>query len=278
MTHRTHYLLLCGLLASLLWSSTAQARTVYRCTKAGTVSLSTAPEPGSKCVAKHFEDGPKAPNLMSGRTGSIYRLESNGVTILTTRAIPGARKIMSYTIRNAPEDSQAHVGIGPVGKPRLDAFDAQFQTAARRHHIDEAWLRAIAHVESGFQARALSPKGAQGVMQLMPFTAQRYAVVDPFNAGQSIGAGAQHLAYLLKRYQGDTRLAAAAYNAGEGAVAKYNGIPPYRETQAYVAKVQALKTRYTTALQARKPQRPKVVTPPSQAVSKGKQSKDLTFD
>ena len=264
MTHRTSLLVACGLLATLV-ALPVHARTVYRCTKDGTVSLSTAPEPGSRCVAKHFEDGPKAPNLMSGRTGNIYRLESkDGSVLLTTRAMPGARKIMTYTIRDAPVESPAHVGIGSVGRPRLEAFDAQFQSAAKTHRIDEAWLRAIAHVESGFQPRALSPKGAQGIMQLMPFTAQRYAVVDPYNPTQSIGAGAKHLAYLLKRYRGNATLAAAAYNAGEGAVDKYNGIPPYRETQAYVTKVQQLKTSYTSALEARTQKSgPKTITPAS---------------
>ena len=231
----------------------AQARTVYRCVKDGQVSLANLPEPGAKCTAKHYDDGPHAAaaGLMSGRTGSIYRLEHNGKVILSTRAMPGARKVLSYTIRDAPESSPAHTGLASavqVGRPRLDAHSSHFRAAAKTHKVDESWLRAVAHVESAFQANAVSPKGAQGVMQLMPFTATRYNVSNPFDPGQSINAGARHLAYLLRRYKGDFTLAAAAYNAGEGAVDRYGGVPPYRETRAYVAKVQALKDKYRQAL------------------------------
>ena len=238
---------------AMLAIAPAQARTVYRCIKNGQVSLANLPEPGSKCTAKHYNDGPTAPaeGLMSGRTGSIYRLEHNGQVILSTRALPGARKVLSFTIRNAPESSSAHAGLATpvqVGKPRLDAYSSHFRAAAKTHKIDESWLRAVAHVESAFQANAVSPKGAQGVMQLMPFTATRYNVSNPFDPGQSINAGARHLAYLLRRYKGDFTLAAAAYNAGEGAVDRYGGVPPYRETRAYVAKVQALKDKYRQAL------------------------------
>ena len=240
-------------LAGTVLSGSAQGRTVYRCVKDGVPSLANQPEPGSRCTAKHYQDGPDAAgaSLMVGKTGTLYRLESNGQVILTTRALPGAKKVLTYTIRNAPADSPAHTGLASsaqVGRPQLDAYPSQFREAARRHQVDEAWLRAVAHVESAFRPTAESPKGAQGIMQLMPATAARYNVNNPFDATQSINAGARHLAYLLRRYQGNTSLAAAAYNAGEGAVARYNGIPPYRETQAYVARVEALKAKYAQAL------------------------------
>ena len=238
--------------AGFLAPTTADARTVYRCVKDGQVSLSNLPEPGSRCTAKTFPDGPTTPaeQMLTGRTGSVYRLERNGQVILSTRALPGATKVMSFTVRSAPAGSAAHPGLpaAQVGQPRLDAYPTLFSAAARTHRVDEAWLRAVAHVESAFQARALSPKGAQGIMQLMPATATQYRVRDPFDPQQSIDAGARHLAYLLRRYNGDFTLAAAAYNAGEGAVARHGGVPPYRETLAYVSKVQALKERYRTAL------------------------------
>lgn len=240
---------------AVLWLATvpAQARTIYRCVKDGEVSLANRPEPGSKCTARHYADGPNAPgaSLVTGRTGSIYKLEHNGEVILTTRALPGARKVMSYTIRSAPENSPAHEGLAApaqVGRPRLDAYSSHFRAAAQAHKVDESWLRAVAHVESAFQANAISPKGAQGVMQLMPTTAAQYKVGNPFDPAQSIHAGARHLAYLLRRYKGDFTLAAAAYNAGEGAVDRYGGVPPYRETRNYVARVQALKEKYQQAL------------------------------
>jgi soluble lytic murein transglycosylase-like protein len=114
--------------------------------------------------------------------------------------------------------------------------------------VDDAWLRAVAHAESGFDSHALSPKGAQGVMQLTPEIARQYGVHDPFASGESIRAGARHLRALMRRYRNDLTLAAAAYNAGIGAVSRFGGVPPYAETQAYVAKVAALHERYRAAL------------------------------
>jgi soluble lytic murein transglycosylase-like protein len=152
---------------------------------------------------------------------------------------------------HAPRDSDAHYGLGQLGKPRLDAFAAQFRAASRRTGVDDAWLRAIAHAESGFDSQALSSKGAQGVMQLMPEVAREYGVHDPYSAAESIAAGARHLRSLMRRYRNDLALVAAAYNAGIGTVTRYGGVPPYAETQAYVAKVQALQLRYRSALDAR---------------------------
>jgi soluble lytic murein transglycosylase-like protein len=127
-------------------------------------------------------------------------------------------------------------------------FAEQFRAAARSTGVDEAWLRAIAHAESGFDPAARSPKGAQGVMQLMPEVARAYRVADPFSSVQSIDGGARHIKALMRRYKGDRVLVAAAYNAGTGAVARFGGVPPYAETEAYVEKVQALYARYRAAL------------------------------
>jgi Transglycosylase SLT domain len=101
-------------------------------------------------------------------------------------------------------------------------------------------VRAIIQVESAFDNLAVSTAGARGLMQLMPATARRFGVTDSFNAGQNILAGTRYLRVLLDRYAGDVSLAAAAYNAGETAVSRFNGIPPYRETQTYVRRVNAL--------------------------------------
>ena len=124
----------------------------------------------------------------------------------------------------------------------------QFKAAAKATGVDDAWLRAIAHAESNFDALAVSSKGAQGVMQLMPDTAQEYGVSDPFSPQQSINGGARYMRALLRRYNGDRPLAAAAYNAGIGAVTRYKGVPPYAETLAYVDKVMALYVRYREAM------------------------------
>jgi soluble lytic murein transglycosylase-like protein len=92
-------------------------------------------------------------------------------------------------------------------------------------------------VESNYDPNAVSPKGAQGLMQLIPATARRFGVSDAFNPSDNIQGGARYLKHLLELYKGDESLALAAYNAGEGAVSRYGGVPPYPETQDYVAKV-----------------------------------------
>lgn len=235
----------------LMLAASVQARTVYRCVRDGTVSLATAPEPGSRCVAKHIDDDAvKLPNLWGALgvvNGTLYERQQDGRVVYSTRELPGSVKVLSFTVETPPGEP-AHVGLGRIGTPRLDRFAAQFRAAASKNGIDDAWLRAIAHAESGFDARALSPKGAQGVMQLMPETARAYGVQDAYSPVQSIDAGARHLRVLLQRYRGDLTLAAAAYNAGVGAVGRYGGIPPYRETRVYVAKVQALHARYRAAM------------------------------
>ncbi|HVF33693.1 MAG TPA: lytic transglycosylase domain-containing protein [Candidatus Saccharimonadia bacterium] len=229
-----------------------QARTVYRCVQAGTVSLATAPEPGSKCLARELDDNAATmPDLWGtpGRKqGKLYRREQDGTTVFSTRELPGSVAVLGFAVPS-PSGAPAHVGLGNVGRARPELHARAFEIAATANRIDPAWLRAVAHAESGFRADAVSPKGALGVMQLLPATAKDYGVTDPFSAAQSIAGGARHLARLLRRYDGDRVLAAAAYNAGEGAVARYGGVPPYAETEAYVAKVDALYALYAEALQ-----------------------------
>lgn len=247
---------LCGAIAVITLGSIcigiAQARTVYRCVREGTVSLSTAREPGSKCEAKTIDDGAvMLPNLwgeLGVFSGTLYEWRApDGRLVYTTRRMPGAAPYLKFTVET-PQASTAHVGLGQLDKPRLDAHAKEFRAAAKASRVDDAFLRAIAHAESGFDARAVSAKGAQGVMQLMPDVQRAYGVVDPFAPGQSIDAGAKFLRALLRRYKGDFVLAAAAYNAGTGAVAKFGGVPPYAETLAYVEKVRALHERYRRAM------------------------------
>lgn len=229
----------------------AFARTVYRCVRDGTVSLATAPEPGSACFAKTLEDdSPLLPNLWGALGvvhGSLYQREQDGRIVYGTRHLPGSTKVQSFTV-TTPPGSPAHEGLGKIGKPRLGEFKPQFRAAAKSTGVEEAWLRAIAHAESAYDANAVSEKGAQGVMQLMPQTARAYGVKDPYSAKASIDGGARLLRDLRRHYEGDMTLVAAAYNAGIGAVEQYGGVPPYAETQAYVAKVQALYARYRAAM------------------------------
>ncbi len=118
-----------------------------------------------------------------------------------------------------------------------ESMDAIFDEAARIYDVPVALLKAVGKAESGFDANAVSSAGAQGVMQLMPATAQFLGVTDPFNARSNIMGGAKYISDMLRRYDGDIELALAAYNAGSGNVAKYGGVPPFTETQNYIRKI-----------------------------------------
>ena len=117
-------------------------------------------------------------------------------------------------------------------------FDHHIEAAAALHQLNPNLVKAVIKAESEFDRWAVSSKGAQGLMQLMPYTARRFGVLDPFDARQNIFAGTQFLRILLDMFHGDVSLALAGYNAGENAVRRYGGIPPYRETRNYVRKVQ----------------------------------------
>lgn len=118
-----------------------------------------------------------------------------------------------------------------------EELNAYFKEAAASYGVDEKLLRSIARAESNFNPSATSHAGAMGIMQMMPATAAECGVTDPYDARQSIMGGAQYIAKLLNKYDGNKTLALAAYNAGPGNVDKYDGIPPFEETQNYVQKV-----------------------------------------
>jgi soluble lytic murein transglycosylase-like protein len=126
----------------------------------------------------------------------------------------------------------------PLNK-RAALYETLIDQHATQNRVNPDLVRALIQAESAFNARAVSPKGAMGLMQLMPGTAADHGVFDAFNPAENIRAGVKYLKTLLDRYQGRVELALAAYNAGPGAVKKYGGkVPPYRETQAYVARIQ----------------------------------------
>ena len=119
-------------------------------------------------------------------------------------------------------------------KARASEYDSLIVAKAKQLGLEPALLKAIIHIESSFNPSAVSPKGATGLMQLMPGTAKRYGVTDRFNPAQSLDGGGKYMRDLLLMFNYDTRLALAAYNAGENAVTRYQGIPPYEETKQYV--------------------------------------------
>ena len=127
------------------------------------------------------------------------------------------------------------------------SYHSEIQQAALDNGVESSLIRAIIHAESAYQADAVSPKGAQGLMQLMPQTAKMLQVEDPFNPANNIAGGTRYLAELLMQFNGDITLAAAAYNAGPGAVTKFGGVPAYDETREYVKRVNILNRRYSAA-------------------------------
>jgi soluble lytic murein transglycosylase-like protein len=161
--------------------------------------------------------------------------DANGTLVLSDRAIDAPTDV--YTVAGAP----SYVTTRPVeDQSQHDRFEPLIQEHATRRSLRPELVRAVIQVESGFNPRALSPKGAMGLMQLMPATARSLGVNNPWDPAQNIRGGTDYLRQLLDEYDGNEELALAAYNAGSGAVAKYGRrVPPYRETRDYVRKVGA---------------------------------------
>jgi soluble lytic murein transglycosylase-like protein len=171
--------------------------------------------------------------LSSGLTLKLdgHRVEE-GLVVLVLRG-GGEMGVPPAAVRGFVPDEVLDELAVPVGGDLREIAAA----AARRHGLDPELVVAVVSVESGFHPEAVSPKGAQGLMQLMPRTASSLGVQDPFDPAQNLDGGARHLGQLLTLYDGDVARALAAYNAGEGAVQRHGGVPPYRETRAYVKKV-----------------------------------------
>ncbi|WP_355584525.1 transglycosylase SLT domain-containing protein [Xanthomonas cannabis] len=183
-------------------------------------------------------------------SGQVYSYMKDGVRHYTSArprqvaSIEGLRTI-HYSFIETCYACGAKPGVN-FGAIRLNtaAYQQEIASAAREFGVEEAIVRAIIHAESAYNPLALSRAGAQGLMQLMPGTARRFGVSDAYDASQNIRGGVQYLSWLLKRFNGDLTLAAAGYNAGEGAVDRYGGVPPYSETQRYVQRVGLLAGRY----------------------------------
>lgn len=160
-----------------------------------------------------------------------------------TEAVAGttasAPTLTIRTLTSEPERSRIRMSklTGRLAERRA-RYAGLIEAAAERHRLDPELVHAVIRAESAYDPRARSPAGACGLMQLMPATAQRFAVRDVWDPAQNIEGGVAFLRVLIDRFEGDLKLVLAAYNAGEGAVARYgNSIPPYRETQQYVRRV-----------------------------------------
>jgi soluble lytic murein transglycosylase-like protein len=221
---------------------------------AGSPSSVATPEPAPPVATPAVadsrpSDGPRR------ITGQVYSYVQDGVRHYTSARPSGsfsALKTIQYSYIETCYACGSRPGVN-FGKVRLNtsAYGDEISAASKRYGVDEAVVRAIIHAESAFNPRALSRVGAQGLMQLMPATARRFGVGDAFDAAENIRGGVQYLAWLLKRFDGNVKLAAAGYNAGEGAVDKYKGIPPYAETRRYVERVGLLAARYRGTVAAR---------------------------
>jgi soluble lytic murein transglycosylase-like protein len=176
----------------------------------------------------------------SGRTMAVkgHRVEGDQL-VLELREAGEIACDASTVARIAPDEIP--YPEPPAATPLVDvppAYAEMIDTVSKEQGVDASLVKAVIQVESRYQPRARSPKGAMGLMQLMPDTARQYAVRDPYDPRANIEAGIRHLKSLLERFP--LALALAAYNAGEAAVARFGGLPPYSETRSYVSQVLAL--------------------------------------
>ncbi len=178
----------------------------------------------------------------AGQHTIIYKSQSGeGFVFSDQKPQHGSFEILKYSCFACNPDSKINWHTISLNNA---AYSAEVKRIAMKYEVDPALVRAVIHAESAFNVKALSNKGAQGLMQLMPGTAKDLGVRNAFDANQNIEGGVKYLAGLLKQFDGDIKLAIAAYNAGPNAVKKYNGIPPYAETKVYVERVGILHQRY----------------------------------
>lgn len=168
----------------------------------------------------------------------------------------GARIVTDHALNNRDyklvRHSRTSRGAGALVSSRKiqlavtdpDTYDRLIHRMANRYQVEPALIKAMMHVESAFNPHAVSDKGAQGLMQVMPETGQRYGVVDLFDPQENVRAGVMYLKDLQKLFKSNTRLVLAAYNAGENAVLRHRGVPPYDETRDYVVKVMKMHKHY----------------------------------
>lgn len=179
----------------------------------------------------------------------VYKwVDENGIVSFSNIAPPANQDYQVFKFPCYAADPKCRSVSWEKVPLNTHAFRNEIEAAAQFSAVEESLIRAIIHAESAYQPDAQSPKGAQGLMQLMPATQQELKVSDPFDPALNIDGGARYLSDLLLEFNGDVGLAAAAYNAGSSAVKKYGGVPPYEETREYVRRVRILYRRYRQAL------------------------------
>jgi soluble lytic murein transglycosylase-like protein len=174
--------------------------------------------------------------LVSPAAAGTFRFQDEAGTVHYTNTPPDNRY---RQVRDLPEGRSSVPFAGRRSSPSaaIAPYSELIRAAAERHRVDRRLVEAVMTAESAGNPRAVSRKGAQGLMQLMPATAQALGVQDAFDPAANLDGGTRHLSDLIALYNGDVTKALAAYNAGAGAVSRHRGVPPYKETQEYVKKV-----------------------------------------
>jgi soluble lytic murein transglycosylase-like protein len=178
----------------------------------------------------------------------VYKFtDKDGIVHYTNVRPSGQQKVKTFSFPCYASDLSCNQLDWEKIPLNRGAFVEEIQMAAEVHTVDDALIRAIIHAESAYQPEALSPKGAQGLMQLMPATQKELEIVDVFDPVSNIEGGTRYLSRLLDQFDQNIELAAAAYNAGPGAVTQYGGVPPYKETKEYVRRIKILYRRYRSS-------------------------------
>lgn len=182
----------------------------------------------------------------AAQAGNMYIYKDKGGQVLLTNVNPSGnfdkftKKVKVTYYKDAKMYDGSSKGYGSSTASRSasrNSYDSHIRASAARHGVDPALMKAMMHTESAFNPNARSPVGAQGLMQLMPATARRFKVSNAWNPAENIEGSAKYIAWLMKRFNNNVEFAVAGYNAGEGNVDKYNGIPPFKETRNYVKRV-----------------------------------------
>ncbi|WP_198329664.1 MULTISPECIES: lytic transglycosylase domain-containing protein [Psychrobacter] len=187
---------------------------------------------------------------VAAQAGNMYIYKDKGGQVLLTNVNPSGNfdkftkkvKVTYYKdskmYDGSSDNSSSNYGSSSASSSgSRNSYDSYIRASAQRHGVDPGLIKAMMHSESAFNPNARSPVGAQGLMQLMPATARRFKVSNPWNPADNIEGSAKYIAWLMKRFNNNVEFAVAGYNAGEGNVDKYNGIPPFKETRNYVKNV-----------------------------------------
>lgn len=187
---------------------------------------------------------------VAAQAGNMYIYKDKGGQVLLTNVNPSGNfdKFTKKVKVTYYKDSKMYDGSGNSSSNNYgssaasssgsrNAYDSYIRASAERHGVDPGLMKAMMHTESAFNPNARSPVGAQGLMQLMPATARRFKVSNPWNPADNIEGSAKYIAWLMRRFNNNVEHAVAGYNAGEGNVDKYGGIPPFKETRNYVKSV-----------------------------------------